>query len=258
MAASLVQEPSGRLGEDDLPSVRGGRDPRRAVDVDARRSPRPSRSARRCGCPCGRGSGRRSSACARLGGGSDGVGRSRKRDEEGVALRVDLDTAVPGERVPQRPGGARRAGRRSPAPCSCRSRVEPSTSVKRKVTVPAGSSARSPRDHVTEVVRVQRSSCPGTLLEPAETQRRPACERAFSVGRYEPTTESVIAHGLEVVRGREVRDIRSELYGPARPQCGNGAPPRCALRTISSTACEKLLNERVASPPGLTKKLVIW
>ena len=31
--------------------------------------------------------------------------------------------------------------------------------------------------------------------------------------RYEPTTESVIAHGFEVVRGREVRDIRSELYG---------------------------------------------
>ena len=37
----------------------------------------------------------------RLVSGGNGVGGARKRDEEGIALRVHLDTGVSRERVPQ-------------------------------------------------------------------------------------------------------------------------------------------------------------
>ena len=68
----------------------------------------------------------------------------REGDEEGVALRVDLDAAVRERQASRRSrAGARQApSAYASAPSSCRSFVEPSTSVKRKVTVPVGRSRR--------------------------------------------------------------------------------------------------------------------
>ena len=78
--------------------------------------------------------------------GGERARRGREGEEEGVALRVDLDAAL----ARRRPRGSRAGARRAPprsasAPSSCSSLVEPSTSVKRKVTVPEG---RSPRTGV--------------------------------------------------------------------------------------------------------------
>jgi hypothetical protein len=70
--------------------------------------------------------------------------RRREGDEERVALRVDLHTIVSPEGVAQH---APVLGQRLPyasASSSSRSGVEPSMSVKRKVTVPRGRS-RTPR-----------------------------------------------------------------------------------------------------------------
>jgi len=69
---------------------------------------------------------------------SDRIRYAAERDEEGVALGVHLDAFVRGERLPeQSPMLMERI--RVRVPSSCRSLVDPSTSVKRKVTTPAGS-----------------------------------------------------------------------------------------------------------------------
>ena len=95
-----VQEPSCRLGEDDLSPVSSGGDPRRAVNVDA--DVAFVRHDRLAGVdshadPDGAGL----ELAPRLGSGGNGVGGAGKRDEEGIALRVHLDTGMSGERVPQ-------------------------------------------------------------------------------------------------------------------------------------------------------------
>ena len=94
-------EAARRLGDDDLSAVRRGCDPRGAVDVhadvvllgherlagvDAHPDPDWARSER----------------CLRLGRGGDGVGRPRERDEERVALGVDLDPVVSAEGLTDR------------------------------------------------------------------------------------------------------------------------------------------------------------
>ncbi len=81
--------------------MRGGGDPRRAVDVDAdvaffghdrlarvHAHADPDEAVRE--------------HLLRLGGRRDGVGGSWERDEEGVTLRVDLDARVAREGIPQR------------------------------------------------------------------------------------------------------------------------------------------------------------
>ena len=117
----------------------GGRDPRGAVDVDAdvalvgherlagvEPHPHADRPVRRAP-PCPRAAAASASAARGEG------------DEERVALRVDLDAAVPLRTPRAARAGARRA-LRVPLAGSWSSRVEPSMSVKRKVTVPVGSS----------------------------------------------------------------------------------------------------------------------
>ncbi len=96
-----LQETTRRGREDDLPSVRGRRDPRRAMDVDSDvafvghlRLPGVDAHANAD-----------LAAAERLAGGGRGrdrIGCSREGDEEGVALGVDLDAVVPGERSSQR------------------------------------------------------------------------------------------------------------------------------------------------------------
>jgi len=79
----------------------------------------------------------------RLGGRTQRTRRRRKGDEEGVPLGVDLDAAVGAERLAQDAASFASASAYALAPRSCRSFVEPSTSVKRKVTVPEGRSGRT-------------------------------------------------------------------------------------------------------------------
>ncbi len=96
-----LEEAARRLGEDDLPSVRGGGDARSAVDVDA--DVALVRHDRLAGVePHAYADRAALERAPRLGGGGNGVGGARKRDEEGIALGVDLDARVPRERVPQR------------------------------------------------------------------------------------------------------------------------------------------------------------
>ena len=95
-----LEEAAGRLGEDDLPAVGSGGDPRRAVDVDA--DVALVGHDRLAGVDAHADADRAVlERVPRFGGRRDGVGGARKRDEEGVALGVDLDARVPGERVPQ-------------------------------------------------------------------------------------------------------------------------------------------------------------
>ena len=70
------------------------------------------------------------------------TGRCREGDKEGVALGIDLDPAVAAHasRITRRCSAS--ASAYPSAPSSCSSFVEPSTSVKRKVTVPVGRSLR--------------------------------------------------------------------------------------------------------------------
>ena len=79
---------------------------------------------------------------APLGGerGPHGPGRAAKGGEEGVTLSVDLYAAALLDRVAQDRSMIVPDGR-IPVASSCSSRVEPSMSVNRKVTVPVGSSA---------------------------------------------------------------------------------------------------------------------
>ena len=67
----------------------------------------------------------------------DSVVRAAEGDEERVALRVDLDTVVLRERVAERCRCASSTAR-YPSPSRRASLVDPSMSVKRRVTVPAG------------------------------------------------------------------------------------------------------------------------
>ena len=68
--------------------------------------------------------------------------RCGERDEECVALRVDLDAAVGCECLPEQPAVLRERLGVPVGPERVSSRVEPSMSVKRKVTVPVGNSGR--------------------------------------------------------------------------------------------------------------------
>ena len=96
-----LEEPTRGLGEDDLPAVGGRGDARGAMHVDPHvalvgddwlagvdSNAHPDRA--------------RLERLPRLGCRGDRVGRPGERDEEGVALRVDLDAVVSRERLPQR------------------------------------------------------------------------------------------------------------------------------------------------------------
>ncbi len=76
-------------------------------------------------------------------GGCNRTRRRGEREEERVALRVHLDAAPAAQasRITRRCSA--RASAYASAPSSCSSFVEPSTSVKRKVTVPDGRSVRT-------------------------------------------------------------------------------------------------------------------
>ena len=94
---AVVQKASRRRGQNDLPSVGGGGDSRSPVDVDpdvafvrqlrlpgVDPDPDANRAARE--------------PVARVRGGCNRVGCSGERNEERVALRVDLDACVRAER----------------------------------------------------------------------------------------------------------------------------------------------------------------
>ena len=96
-----LEEPTRRLGEDDLPAVGRRGDPRRAVDVDPHVAL--VRDDRLAGVDSHADADRAPlERLTPVGCRGDRVGGSGERDEEGVTLRVDLDAAVPRERLPQR------------------------------------------------------------------------------------------------------------------------------------------------------------
>ena len=131
-------EVGGRLRQEHLAAVPGGRDPRRPMHVEPDVAlVGPERFPRVQAHPHAHRAVRK--RALRVGGGRDRVGRARKRDEERVALRVDLDPVVPPPGLPQRTAVlGEHVG--VPSPSSWSSRVDPSMSVKRNVTVPVGSS----------------------------------------------------------------------------------------------------------------------
>ncbi len=92
---------AGRLRDQHLPAVPDCGDPRGAVDVEPDIAlVRDGRLTRVDAHPyADRSRGERLLSCC---GGCERVGRSSKRDEERVALRVDLDSVVRGEHLPQR------------------------------------------------------------------------------------------------------------------------------------------------------------
>ena len=168
----------------------GGHDPRRPVDAQAvvalvaearlagvEPDPHAERGAVRPRVPG-------EAALARRRG-EHGVPRLAEGDEERVALRVDLLPVVLGERCPQNPPvvGQHLAVRSR----SCFSRrVEPSTSVKRKVTVPLGSSAIpsqsvAPSGGAQARGRAPRSTrAPRASPAPRGRDRRRPCPRRSS------------------------------------------------------------------------------
>src|SRR3989304_6311770 len=95
-----LQKPASRLGDDDLSPVGSCGDARCAVNVDpdvalVRHQRLPGVYSHACPdrTACER--------LPRLRRRGDGVGSFGKRDEEGIALRVHLDTAMSRERLPQ-------------------------------------------------------------------------------------------------------------------------------------------------------------
>ena len=84
-----------------------------------------------------------------------GVGRvlrAREREEEGVALRVDLGAAVAVHRAAHDPPVVVH-DRAYSSPSSCSNRVEPSMSLNRKVTVPPGSALIARKNRLVEIRR---------------------------------------------------------------------------------------------------------
>ena len=111
-----VEQVAGRLREHDLAAVAGRRDPRAEVDVVADVASSVRGRRRRCAGPSARAPARRRAPSWPARAAAAPRRASGEREEERVALRVDLDAAVRRERVAQRRAGARRARRayRSP------------------------------------------------------------------------------------------------------------------------------------------------
>ncbi len=96
-----MEEAPRRLGDDDLAAVRGGCDPRRAVHVHADVAVR--RHERLTGVDTHSDPDRPTFELPlRIARGGGGVGRSRKGDEEGITLGVDLDAVVSPEGLADR------------------------------------------------------------------------------------------------------------------------------------------------------------
>ena len=75
------------------------------------------------------------------------VGNAKKKASPWVSTSTPFSAAHASRTTPR---CSARASAYPSAPSSCRSLVEPSTSVKRKVTVPLGRSSRTRRDHPPE------------------------------------------------------------------------------------------------------------
>ena len=117
----------------------------------------------------------------RLDGCRDGVAGAGKGEEEGVALRVDLDAAERREVLPHQPAvlgeHARRNGRRA----ASASAVEPSTSLKTNVTVPLGRPGMRPSMRAAWQAREREPARRRDQPVPAPARRQP--RRLVPVGR---------------------------------------------------------------------------
>ena len=179
---SVLDERRGGGRDEHLAAVAAGRDARRAVHVDAD----VALLGRGAACPVW------SPIRTRIGptgqasrspvrGRGERARRRREGDEEGVALRVDLDSAVRGERLAQDPAMlGERLARIAPRPVRASSRVEPSTSVNRKVTVPEGRSRRT-----SAIMRQRNAYVIGQqcIAQTSRRARRPRYGRGAGIRR---------------------------------------------------------------------------
>ena len=162
----------GRLRDEHLTAVTGCCDPRGPMNVQAdvallghhrlagvHSHPNPQRQLRQR-VLCGRGRG-------------DGVRGAREGEEERVPLCVDLDAGAFPERLAEHSPVLGQHVRRRRRPSSVSSRVDPSMSVKRNVTVPVGSSRIAAPSYEDGTSSASRSSTVSrrriTRASPSET-----------------------------------------------------------------------------------------
>ena len=170
-----AEERSGGCRDEHLPAVPGR--PRSAPPGarPLRRSPPRPRAVCRCGCPCARGSG--PARAPRAPRPPPAVRRARSGRRRRRRLPACRPRRRRGRRTPRagRVDARRARSAYASAPSSCSSFVEPSTSVKRKVTVPGGEVA--PHGLNDEPLRAQlpprrRTTRAKRLAAKASTVRR--------------------------------------------------------------------------------------
>ena len=102
----------------------------------------------------------------------DRVARPWEREEERVALRVDLAAAGGAERLADDPAVVARQRPNASSPSSCRSFVDPSMSVNANVTVPAWSRSWRNRTRLAADPNVPLERGALSRLQPGEPSRR--------------------------------------------------------------------------------------
>ena len=244
-----------RVGHEDLAAMGDRRDPRRLVDVDADHAAAaaaPTARLRRCGGPSGPGRPRRR-ATPRLRARAGRRPRRRRAevarpndDEEGIALGALLDPAV---RLPTPRAGARGGARGTRHSARCRARcsscVEPSMSLNRKVTVPAGSAVGL--GHPCAVVGVSGGRLRSARAAATASPRRIA--RA--------TRRLLEQDGLEVPRREGEAGRRSDRPRPGRCAAGRRGPTaRRRSRRARGSAIGSPSRTTRAPPLTTTKKPV--
>ena len=170
-----LDELCGRGRDEHLPAVAGRRDAGGAVHVvsDVALLGDEWRPGVQADAHVDRGRATRDSVSARAAARAPGaVGKAKKKASPCVSTSTP-PSAAHASRMIRRCSAS--ASAYASAPSSCRSFVEPSTSVKRKVTVPVGRSSRTPRDHPPAELASSRgqlgredhslSECSGMSLE---------------------------------------------------------------------------------------------
>ena len=174
------------------------------------------------------------------------AGRGRKGEEEGVSLGIDLDATLGGARLPDDPAVLGEPVGVGLGPSECRSVVEPSTSVKRKVTVPVGRSSRTRRDHPPASIR--RSS--GAPLRRGE--RRVAECAGMSLGAALASPPGRRLSGRR--HGEREVDSLIELKPPPSAHTASKSLPSASLASLiaasncSSSSGLKELPRRSTNP----------
>ncbi len=144
-------------------------------------------------------------------------GRS-KGEKESVTLRVNLDSALGRARIANHATCSASASAYASSPSSRRSRVDPSTSVKRKVTVPLGRSDLTRRDHLPS-----RSASP----RPPHLHDRSPLEAWWRAKNGVPLYPHPLAIVMAVGPGAR-RPLRTDEVVGSAPRAAPRFAPQCA------------------------------